>query len=148
MNLCKEWNITVVSHTLSLILQTKTITVESILQDLQKNEEELLSLLSTIQSSLQSSELEYAIRYFSASHAYITKKDILDISLCSVLQQVIKRSQSIEEMKGILLDKQQYDCLLDDLYCLDSFFKEKSRLITKDSIVIIHSSPAVAGMIN
>ena len=65
-----------------------------------------------------------------------------------MLQQVIKRSQSIDEMKGILLDKHQYDCLLDDLYCLDSFFKEKSRLITKDSIVIIHSSPAVAGMIN
>ena len=55
-------------------------------------------------------------------------------------------SQSTEEIKGILLDKHQYDCLLDDLYCLDSFFKEKSRSMTKDSIVIIHSSPVIAGI--
>lgn len=124
------------------------ITPEAIVSNLKNNEEELQILVNTIQKMFQSTVLRDAIHYFACFDAYSTNRESIDSSLFPSLNKVVSGSSSLEQCMSVLLSKEQCDLILDDLYCLYSFYQEKLRTASNEHSIVISCSDEITSIVD
>lgn len=96
---------------------------------------------------VQSESLVKSINYFGCFNAYVTKKDSIDSSLFPSLNTLISNSSTPSAVLSILCSSEQREMILDDLYCLRSFYQERGRNGGDEHSVVFGCSEEIASMV-
>lgn len=81
----------------------------------------------------KSNTLTKAVEYYYFYDMYTNEKEEIDSEDLPSLKEVLSVCSESTMLMNFLLSKEKYDLLLDDLYLLSSFFKERVLLFADDS---------------